>query len=109
VYGVKTMGSIEVNKAKIETTIAEFLKFHYGKWYTVEELNKIMKINKRKLALAAERLYHKNDHIWRRLYDWRTPKNAKVKLYKYRDRTRTEQEEINTKMMEWYLGTKLRA
>jgi predicted transcriptional regulator len=94
-------------ETEIETTIANFLESNYGKWYTVEELSNELNLNKCILAKAANTLYNSNGHIWRRLFDWRTKKKIRKRLYKYRNRTRTEQDEINKKMLEAHIGIKI--
>jgi|TARA_Y100000310_G_scaffold327692_1_gene394440 hypothetical protein len=92
---------------EIETTLAQFLESNYGKWYSVEDLSRELKLNKVILARAANSLYQTNGHIWRRLFDWRTKKMVRKKLYKYRDRTRQEQDQINKKMLEAHMGIKI--
>ena len=79
----------------MEAKILELLKEDYGTWYSEKAIAKALGEGQEKVANAVKRLYEKNGHIWHRDHDWRGKKDIKRNMFKYRNRTRAEQDEIN--------------
>jgi|TARA_B100001964_G_C14134915_1_gene554669 DNA-binding MarR family transcriptional regulator len=88
----------------MEQKILKLLKDNYGTWYSEKEIAEALGEKIKDVKVAVKKLYKKNGHIRYRDHDWRGKKDVKRNMFKYRDRTRAEQDEINEEMAKAIFG-----